>query len=482
MAWRYSWFWGLGLYLSSLFWIGNSLWIEPERFALFWPIVVMIIPSILACYLGVIGLIFTLFVRSQLGLFSLFLVFSSLLSAMEFAAGHFLTGFPWNLVAYIWAPCLPVSQGAAFVGSYGMGLVTILLALLPALGYVWGKKRGLFYGTLTTIGLVFGGFFLGQKRLETPLTCHKDIVLRLVQPGFDQKEKNQPQRAHHHLRMLKELSNDAFPCSHIIWSESALPWCWSAQSLLNSHAVLGDLKAPLLAGGCFFQEENKGPWLKGFYNGLFSKKQGENIVFWGGKNHLVPFGEYIPLRAFLSRYVPASWLRKITPGSEDYQKAPRKIFMHCEGLPPFRLLVCYESIFPGTLRLEGQEDPQWALNLTNNAWFGASSGPLQHFESTRFRAIEEGFPVVCVANTGPSGMIDPMGRVPLMLRASEKGILDCPLYHALPRTFFGYHGHKIWWVMQAFLWCFIGGIFGIQSLRNRKIFKKQKKNVSKSVQ
>lgn len=452
MAWRYGWFWGMGLYLSSLFWIGNSLWIDPSRFAIFWPLAVLGIPVCLACYVGVISVIFRAFVRVSMPPLVLFLIFCSLFSLMEFAQGHLWTGFPWHLVAYVWSGVLPMAQVAAFTGSYGLGLITVMLALMPTLGILLGGKRGGLWGGGASLGIIGLLSLMGSRRLAQPLAYHPNIALRLVQPGISQRNKNQPDQAITHLKFLKSLSDEPVACSHMIWPESALPWCWSHQTLENAHVLLDDIPVTLLTGGGFFQEADHGPWSKGFYNGMFMKRPGQTLEFVAAKSHLVPFGEYVPLRNFLSPWVPASWLRKITPGSQDYQSGPKEILVGKGGLPPFRVLICYESIFPGALRLKHQPEPQWALNLTNNAWFGASLGPLQHFQSTRFRAIEEGLPVVCVANTGPSGVMDPFGRVPLMLGLNEVGSVNSPLPQALPCPPFGKYKHRIWLGMQGIVW------------------------------
>jgi apolipoprotein N-acyltransferase len=160
------------------------------------------------------------------------------------------------------------------------------------------------------------------------------------------------------------------------------------------------------------------------YNSLEVLDGAGQIVASYDKFHLVPFGEYIPLRGILP-------IDKLTPGRGDFSAGPGPRTLALPHLPPVSPLICYEAIFPGDVA-DPARRPRWLLNITNDAWFGDSSGPYQHFQSARMRAVEEGLPLVRAANTGISGVVDPYGRVTARLGLDARGILDVALPEALP--------------------------------------------------
>ena len=146
------------------------------------------------------------------------------------------------------------------------------------------------------------------------------------------------------------------------------------------------------------------------------------------KHHLVPFGEYMPLRGIVNLRALAA------AGTVDTSPGPGPRTLSLPGVPPFSPLICYEAIFPGEVVADGahpNERPQWLLNITNDAWFGHTAGPYQHFQAARLRAVEEGMPLVRAANTGISAVVDSYGRVVGRLGLGEVGVLDVPLPPAL---------------------------------------------------
>jgi apolipoprotein N-acyltransferase len=153
------------------------------------------------------------------------------------------------------------------------------------------------------------------------------------------------------------------------------------------------------------------------------------------KFHLVPFGEYVPIR-----WIPG--VDRIAPGESDFTPGPGPVTVELPGFPPVSPLICYEVIFPGEVTQPGRR-PQWLLNLTNDAWFGLSTGPHQHFAAARLRAVEEGLPLVRVANTGISGVVDAHGRVLAKLELGAEGVIDAALPNALPATPFARFGEAI---------------------------------------
>jgi apolipoprotein N-acyltransferase len=172
------------------------------------------------------------------------------------------------------------------------------------------------------------------------------------------------------------------------------------------------------------------------------------------KHHLVPFGEYMPFRNILP-------LDKITAGSLDFSAGPGVRTLRLAGLPAFSPLICYEVIFPGRVA-RGDDRPEWLLNITNDAWFGTSAGPHQHFVSARLRSVEEGLPLVRAANTGISGVIDAYGRVVGRLGLGRSGVIDARLPVAAPdRTAFSRFGNLLPGLLVLVM-------FGVAAIYSRK--------------
>jgi len=164
------------------------------------------------------------------------------------------------------------------------------------------------------------------------------------------------------------------------------------------------------------------------WNSLEAIDGNGRIVATYDKAHLVPFGEYVPLRSVLP-------INKITPGTTDFSAGDGRRTIAIPGVPPFSPLICYEAIFPGAVANE-QERPQWLLNITNDAWYGYTSGPFQHLATARVRAIEEGLPLVRDGNNGISAVFDAYGREMQRRDLDAIGVLDAPLPRPLPPTLY----------------------------------------------
>ena len=170
----------------------------------------------------------------------------------------------------------------------------------------------------------------------------------------------------------------------------------------------------------------QGPEGEAWHNGMVALDETGAVRGTFDKFHLVPFGEYVPIR-----FLPG--VDRIAPGESDFVPGPGPRTIELPGLPPVSPLICYEVIFPGHVT-DPDHRPAWLLNLTNDAWFGLSTGPHQHFAAARLRTIEEGLPMVRVANTGISGVIDAYGRVLRKLDLGAEGAIDTDLPGALPPT------------------------------------------------
>ena len=359
-------------------------------------------------------------------------------AALEWVRGVILTGFPWNLAAAVWAEFPGAAQSLAWWGPFGLSLVTVALAALPAalIGKAARNRRTLAWtGGLTaaTAAVLVTGFFTIPAAVEAV----PGVRLRIVQGAVAQSLKWRPgARRPILLRYAALTRSDGFDgITHVVWPETALPY-----RLQTRHAVVaveGDIRRLLLAAvpdrGVLITGANRdaGP---DTWNSIHVVDKSGKPVSTYDKHHLVPFGEYVPARAFLGRI----GVTKIAHGRRDYAFGPGPRSIAVPGAPDASPLICYEAIFPA--EAVGATRPGWLLNLTNDAWFGNSAGPYQHFAAARLRTIEQGLPMVRAANTGISAVVDPWGRVTGLLPLGARGVLDADLPRARPPTLYARYG------------------------------------------
>jgi len=300
---------------------------------------------------------------------------------------------------------------------------------------------------VTLIATVWG---LGALRLQAhPTLLLDDVVIRLVQPAIAQEDKWQSTlfQSHFATQIALTLSQPASEEPDlVIWPEAAVPY-----SLLRDPTTLAQLAAAapsqgyLLTGAVRADRDENGPLRP--WNSLLAIGR-DGLVETYDKHHLVPFGEYVPLRGILP-------IDKITPGATDFAAGSGPTVMALGNLPTFGPLVCYEVIFSDEI-IGDDGRPQWLLNITNDGWYGQSSGPYQHFQAARLRAVEQGLPMVRVANTGISGVIDGAGRVLASLPLEHRGVLDTTLPAALVApTYFSM------WGDWTFLGVLLAGMAGM---------------------
>jgi apolipoprotein N-acyltransferase len=172
------------------------------------------------------------------------------------------------------------------------------------------------------------------------------------------------------------------------------------------------------------------------YNSIYVIDHDGSVLSVYDKTHLVPFGEYLPFQDWMER-LGFSQLTKMQGG---YIPGTRRRPLDIPNAPRALPLICYEAIFPGKLRDNGDRTG-WIINLTNDGWFGISTGPYQHLQQARMRAIEEGLPVVRAANTGISAVIDPVGRIVAHLELGIENVLDASLPAAIAPTVFARHSN-----------------------------------------
>ncbi len=439
-AFAVGWAFGFGFFVPGLYWIAFALTVDLAAFFWLIPFAVAGLPAVLAIFTGLATL--ALHMLPLAGLPRV-LGFAVLWGLAEWLRGHLFTGFPWQLVGYGWVAWAPVLQSVSVIGIYGLSLLTVAATALPAAlvdraGLGWSRS-GIVAGLVAI--LLFGGMAAaGAVRLTEPAGEVADVRLRLVQPNIAQVDKWNPELASQHFALHLELSRrlGPQPVTHIIWPEMAVPYAVGHIPAVRDEIAKAAPPGGLIITGTprIVETPQRQIW-----NSLAAIDDAGAVVGTFDKFHLVPFGEYVPLRGILP-------IEKITPGRLDFTPGPGPRTLSLPGLPPVSPLICYEVIFPG--RVTTPEAyygrPKWLLNLTNDAWYGETAGPYQHFAMTRTRAVEEGMPLVRVATTGISGVVDPYGRVVASLPLGVQGVVDSPLPNALaePTPFARWRNVPFW--------------------------------------
>lgn len=452
-AFAVGWWFGFGHHVTGLYWVSISLLVEPEKFAWLIPFAVSLIPAVLAVY---IGLISWLIHRSRLRGWAKAGLLAFAWVVTEWVRGWLFTGFPWNPVGSVWSFSDTMIQVAALGGIYGLGFLTVMVAALPACMVDVLAEKGRQYMMLAgALVMVLGQAGYGIWRLSgAEEGTVPGVMLRLVQGNIPQDQKWSKQARFNvletHLRLSRAPAER--PVTHVIWSESAIPFLLNPDSpLLETLAEAVPEDGVLLTGVVRSEGER-------YYNSVEAVDENGRIIAAYDKRHLVPFGEYIPLRNWLP--LP---IERIAHGMGDFAEGKGGSLLFLPNVPPTRPLICYEAIFPDEVS-DGVDDirPRWLLNVTNDAWFGRSSGPYQHLQSARLRAIEQGVPLVRVANTGISVVTDAYGRVQAMLPLGVAGVLDVPLPESLqyPTVFSRLGGVGILWIVLPFvLWMAVRDYF-----------------------
>lgn len=439
---------GCGFFAAGLYWIAHALLVDAARFAWMIPFAVGGLAAGLAIFPAAAALLARLLCDrlAAASTIALPLWLAVAWTLAEWVRGYALTGFPWNLAATVWTFSDAMMQPAAWFGVFGLSLITVAAAALPAAlaagaGGTFVSRRAVAATLLAFAALAFI-YAAGTTRLylldEEAGAVVPGVRLRLVQPNIAQnlKWKTEARRGHVLKQIEMSLRPPApgeAPPTHVLWAETAVPFFLANDPGLRASLVLA---APpggaLIAGAPRTTPTPETPYR--VWNSLHVLDRSGAVVGTYDKFHLVPFGEYVPFR----RFVPFA---KLTHGEVDFSPGPGRVALDAPGVPSFAPLICYEAIFPGRV-VPPDRRPGWLLNLTNDAWFGISSGPYQHFAATRFRAVEEGMPLVRVANNGISAIVDSLGRVRARLPLGAEGIVDGALPARLERpTAFARLGH-----------------------------------------
>lgn len=451
--WR-GWLAGTAFFLAATWWVSEAFYVDAARHGWQAPFAVAFLAGGLGLFWGAAGLTYRAAgARGELRV----LVFAGAFCLLEWLRGHVLTGFPWDLAGETWRAGSAPSEAASLVGAYGLSWITVVAAAAPALAFddTPRARRALAIGLamLVIAGLYGFGFWrlAGAKPPRPPAP-----IVRIVQP-------NENEEAAYTAERFAQIVDDyvsltAQPAAKapdiVVWPEGAVPDAvndYLAKGTWTYDAILGALHPgeSLLSGGYRVAGPPEAPL---YFNSLIALRDEGGVLRLTGlydKHRLVPFGEYLPMAGVLT---PLG-VDKLVGVGDGFAPGPTPAPIWPAGAPPVQPLICYESLFPGFARagfLAGHR-PAWIVNVSDDAWFGRTYGPLQHLNLASYRAIEEGLPIVRATPNGVSAVIDAYGRIAPGARLDQgaRGVIDAPLPPALAPTFYERIGSAGFWALTA---------------------------------
>lgn len=454
---------GFVYFFGTLYWIYHAL----NRYGSISFVLSIIIVAFLCLYLALYPALFALLFSRYTRKTNLPISFFApiLWTVLEYIRSYLLTGFPWSSIGYSQYKLLSLIQLSDITGIYGISFIVVAFnsAVVDILLLKKRQKeRPLFSVTPTIFSLIFLAFLLtfsfsyGLYRLNQDREG-SNLKVAIIQGSIEQDKKWEPAYQREVIEIYKELSLKASYANPdlIVWPETAVPFYFGKDKywtdlLLN---IKRELNSYLLFGSVLMRESKSDKGINIFYtNSAVLLNRDGNIVYAYDKIHLVPFGEYVPLRSLLF------FINKITYGIGDY--TPGNSYLKANTpFGSFGTLICYEIIFPGLVRKFFLKDGDFIVTITNDAWFGKTSGPYQHFSMAVFRAIENRKPVIRVANTGISGFIDSSGRIIKSTSLFERTYLVETIKTDRTRTFYSKYGDIFVYI------CLICTIFVIMKKR-----------------
>ena len=418
MAFKSGYYFGFAFFAFGLIWINNALLLDAKAFG--WLVPIVFLAS---------GFFFGLFIAIPAWLcwyakkdWARYLAFAAFFVIFEWLRSFFLTGFPWNLLGSTLAFSDILIQAAGLGGTYFLSLLVLLAAGAPFLYFnSKSKKRLKISASIIVVILVFLGSF-GYFKIKAHPRQASSTIIRLVQPAIPQSLKWNAAALSDNLEQYIKLSQlPGFEnVDFIIWGETAFPYAIEQDIYHRQMLQYAIPPQGYLITGALRYEDIQNEQYK-VYNSLFILDKSNKIVAIYDKFHLVPFGEYIPLR----KYLP-EWIKPIANAIGSFEKGLGPEVIKIPEYPSLGGLICYEVIFPHQI-LDNNNRPQWMVNLTNDGWYGDSAGPYQHLVAARLRAVEEGITIARVAGSGISALISPLGIVLDQIGLHKNGILDIAL-------------------------------------------------------
>lgn len=422
-----AWLFLFGFHLAGHYWVGIAFFAEAERFGM------LAVPGVLglAATLALLGALplALLGLRRWRSPLAASLAFAALWILGELVRGRWGVQFPWNPLSLALSATDTTLQLVALAGTTGASFLLAWAAALAALAL--GAPARHKAASMLVLALIAGTAGYGQWRLATlgPMAATPDPaapMVRIVQGNIAQHHKWDPELRQRWFERHLELSRRpaSQPLDVVVWPESAVPY--PIEAMAEVRRLIAGVVEPdgdVVLGANFYDPTVTPPVL---HNSVYAIAGDGEVRARYDKVDLVPFGEFLPFRPLLS----SLGLEALAVGSIDFIAGAGRTTIDLEGLPAFSPLVCFEAAFPGRAT-DGSGRARWLVNVTNDAWFGVSSGPYQHAAMARMRSVETGLPLIRAANTGISLVTDALGRVRASLPLGELGTLDARLPPAL---------------------------------------------------
>jgi apolipoprotein N-acyltransferase len=410
---------GVGFFLTGTYWISNSLTFD-ESFKFLIPFALIGLPIFLGLFFGFSILLAGPFIKNN---FISILLFCSALAFVDFLRAKLFSGFPWNLWAYSWSWKPELLQGLSHIDFFSFNYLTILFFCSPLLLIFKKKKEIIIFLILLTI--FFGNYIYGSsiiknnnnKIIDLDLNSGNSIYTKIISPNFDLEynltESNIEENI---LKLIKYSDPDKSKKTLFVWPEGILSGYHFEQikkfeylfkeAFADNHIVLFGVN----------YEVSRDDQIDTF-NSLVIVNNKLEVLFKYNKIKLVPFGEFLPFENILNKI----GLKKITQGHGSFTSGKDKNIFLYESLKLLPL-ICYEIIFPEMVKIN--EEKNLIVNISQDAWFGKTVGPYQHFAKAIFRAIESETFLVRSANQGLSAFIDNKGIVKKVLKPNEVGSIE----------------------------------------------------------
>ena len=446
-SFKIGWSFGIGYFISNIYWIVYSLTFE-EIFKYFIPFALIIIPSFLGLFYGLITLVSSRFKLEKN--FSSIVIFSLTFAVIEFFRGFILGGFPWNLIVYSLTNFLESLQILSITGTYSLNLICITFFLLPSM--LIFKKSIKFKILLTIFVLItlIGNQLYGYWKIkmdEKFYSKFNDLKIKIVSPKISIDRFYDSSDDFDIIEEIVKLSNPKDSENTIfIFPEGALAG-FDLESLKYFKEVFTNNYSEnhsIIMGINTVRNNNT-------YNSMVILDNQINLLNEYNKIKLVPFGEFLPLEKFLKKF----GLKKVTQGYESFSPGKLRGSINIKNTNfSFVPLICYEIIYSGKIGKDFN-NINFIINISEDGWFGDSIGPYQHFSHSIFRSIEEGKNIIRSSNNGISAYIDSNGIVIARLESTQRGVIEVNKYKKINETIFSKFGNKMFFYFILFYISFI---------------------------
>ena len=434
---------GFGFFLLGNYWISISL-THDETFKSLIPFAIIFVPLFLSLFFGLSILIVGIFAEKNI---SFILLFSLVFSIFEFLRGNLLTGFPWNLISYTWSWSIESIQILSLIGVYALSLISITFFCIPFLFFQKKIIKKNVYFLLIFLIFFIGNYSYGIIKLNNNnYRFDEDINVKIISPNFSLIDYNTKSELFQIERLIKISDPQKDKKTLFIWPEGIF-----YESYLEDIKQYQDLfkdkfsENHLVILGINNFTNPTDIKNKKYFNSLVILNHKLEILSLYNKINLVPFGEFLPFEKTLSKF----GLKKITQGYSSFSAGDIRTILNLGDEFNEKLilpLICYEIIYSGKIKTKNQL-PDLIINISEDAWFGQSIGPHQHFTKAIYRAIEEGVFIARSANKGISAFINPNGKVVKSLNTGESGNIELSFPYFHESTLFSNYGNKIFFLI-----------------------------------